>query len=215
MLEAISPELIRLQQQHGAQTLRPILGGGCVDRPLAMFVFMNPTGRNVSSDPSWEGIRAPWLGVRSVWEMFHALKLIDDGLAHAIKHQAGVWTPAFASALYTNLAAHQVYVTNLAKCTQIDARPLPNTVFRSYLPSFHREIAIVNPERIVTFGNQVSSILIGTAISVGQYCETESPRIETIEVDSRSFPVHPVHYPVGQGRRNLPLAIRRLKEIFR
>ncbi len=39
----------RLQQKHGEQSLFAIHGAGCIEQPNICFVFMNPTGKNISA----------------------------------------------------------------------------------------------------------------------------------------------------------------------
>jgi len=178
-----------------------------------MLVFMNPTARNVSTIPSWRGIRAPWLGTKNTWRLFHALGFITRRTLTDIEAlKPKNWTPRFARRLYDEVAASGVFVTNLAKCVQVDARPLPDSVFREYLPLMYREILLVRPKYIVTFGNQVSSVLLGKRVSVGGYKKAEH---ETLRIGARAFSVFPAHYPVGQGQRNMPLAVLRLRNMLR
>ncbi len=201
-----------LQLIHGDAALTSIYGAGCVEHPKVMFIFMNPTGRNISASKSWNGLRAPWLGTKIVWNIFYDVGFIS--LEHFTQTQSLTskeWTESFAKSLYSELAENRVFITNLAKCTQIDARPLKDSVFKDYLELMKEEISAINPEKIITFGNQVSSILLNTSISVSNYLNNEH---ETIEVDTTIFPVYPVHYPVGQGLRNMPLSIRRIRYIL-
>ncbi len=79
------------------------------------------------------------------------------------------WSEEFSEKLYKEIAAKKVYITNLAKCTQIDARPLSDKVFKEYLALTQEELAIVQPKHIITLGNQVSSILLGRPIKVSEY----------------------------------------------
>ncbi len=39
----------RLQQEHGEKSLFAVHGAGCTKNPDICFVFMNPTGKNVSA----------------------------------------------------------------------------------------------------------------------------------------------------------------------
>lgn len=138
-IDALKGSFDTLQKRLGDPTLSSIYGAGCVDRPDACFVFMNPTGKNVSADPAWKGLRAPWLGTKNIWKLFAKLNLISDALFQSIQTMStSAWTPDFAQLVYQSLADRQLYITNLSKSTQTDARPLPNSVFREYLPDFHR-----------------------------------------------------------------------------
>lgn len=120
------------------------------------------------------------------------------------------WTEEFAEQLYTEIAKKKVYITNLAKCTQADARPLKDKVFKDYLAYTREEIAALKPKNIITFGNQVSSIVLEKPIKVSEYKNKDH---EIIKITSTSYKVYPIFYPVGQGMRNMPLAIERIKQI--
>jgi len=74
----------------------------------------------------------------------------------------------------------KVFITNLGKCTQIDARPLPDKVFKEYLELMEKEISIVNPKVIILFGNQVSSIVLNEKISVSQCRKKQFEKMEFI-----------------------------------
>jgi len=187
---------------------------------------MNPTGKNISSDPQWTGIRAPRLGTKNVWKIFVAVKIISQATYEKIKSmKINDWTPEFSQALYEEIADHKVYITNLAKCTQIDARPLKDSVFKEYLQYTLQEIQEINPKYIITLGNQVSSILLGRPIKVSDYAgnEHELLTIKTTPTHRSTthrsivplfqYKVYPTFYPVGQGTRNMPAAIERIKNI--
>jgi uracil-DNA glycosylase len=202
-------EYDKLQLKYGDPTLSSIYGAGDMNNPEIMFIFMNPTGRNVSSVFSWDGIRAPWISTKQVWSIFKELNLLDASIySEIITLKAEQWDTDFAKKVYMDIESHSVYVTNLAKCTQSDARSLSNTVFKEYLNLMYKEIELVKPKRIVTFGNQVSSILLNRNISVSKYTDLESEKINGYEI-------YPTYYPVGQGRRNMPLAVERIRKILK
>lgn len=201
-------EYDKLQLKYGDPTLSSIYGAGCINKPNLMFIFINPTGRNISSIPSWEGLRAPWIGTKQVWDIFENLGLLKSNIYTKIKNiKPGEWDNDFANEVYKDIQNHSVFITNLAKCTQIDARALSNFVFKDYLSLMYKEIEIVNPKKIITFGNQVSSILLGKNISVSNYIENEKENLI-------GYQIYPTYYPVGQGRRNMPLAINRIRKIL-
>lgn len=201
-------EYDELQLKHGEPTLSSIYGAGCVEEPEIMFIFMNPTGRNIASEPSWKGLRAPWISTKQVWDIFYDLGFLTEETYTTIKeYKKEDWEIDFSNRVYSEIENSSVYITNLAKCTQVDARPLKNSVFKEYLDLMFKEIEIVNPEKIVSFGNQVSSILLGKNISVSNYTQNEKENI-------RGYDIYPAYYPVGQGRRNMPLALERIKRIL-
>ena len=92
----------------------------------------------------------------------------------------------------------------------MDARPLKNDVFKDYLQNTLEEIYLVNPSHIISFGNQVSSILLGKNIKVSEYKGNES---QPLNIKGKMFNVYSAYYPVGQGMRNIGKAIERIKNI--
>lgn len=51
-LEDLKAEYDKLQIKYGAKELTSIYNGRCTNNPDICFVFMNPTGRNIASDPN-------------------------------------------------------------------------------------------------------------------------------------------------------------------
>ena len=164
-LDHLKKDADRLQNLYGNPKLNAIYGTGCVQNPKLLFLFMNPTARNISSFPEWDGLRAPWLGTKNIWKLLYSLKILDDTIFQ--KTQEGprdIWTKDFAFNLYNELSKKSVYITNLAKCTQDDARSLKDKIFEAYLLITLEEIYAINPVMVISFGNQVSSILLGKKI---------------------------------------------------
>jgi len=192
-----------LQKKYGSPKLDSIYGAGCVRNPKVCFVFMNPTGKNVASAKTWKGLKAPWLGTKNVWKLFNAVGVLSDKTyADILSRRPGDWDYDFATRVYGEIAANGAYITNLGKCTQDDARPLPDNVFREYLDLLEQEIEAIKPEKIITFGGQVSSLFLGAPVKVSEMRKKSEIKI----IGGVKFRVWPVYYPVGQGMRNLSLA---------
>ena len=122
-LNHLKKDVDKLQRLHGNPKLNAIYGAGCVRNPKILFLFMNPTARNISSFPDWKGLRAPWIGTKNIWKLLNSLKILNDQLFEVIQNGSGdIWTYSFAFAVYDELNKKSVYITNLAKCTQDDAR---------------------------------------------------------------------------------------------
>lgn len=129
-LDDLKTEYDKLQKKYGAKDLDSIYNGGCEDNPDICFVFMNPTGRNIASSKSWKGLKSPWIGTKNIWNLFYSVNLLDEGIYDEIKSIKGSeWTEDFAKKVYKNVKKHKCFITNLGKCTQVDARPLPDSVF--------------------------------------------------------------------------------------
>lgn len=212
-LGALHKEYDSLQILYGDSSLKSIYGAGCTKNPKMMFIFMNPTASNISAHKNWQGLRAPWLGTKNIWSIFYELKLLSKESFDRIQEmKPEEWTADFADSVYSEVTDKGIFVTNLAKCTQVDARPLKNDIFKSYLDLMLKEINFINPQNIVSFGNQVSSILLGKPISASDYIDTQN---EILKIGKKTFKVYPTYYPVGQGRRNMPVAVRRIEKIQR
>lgn len=77
-LEDLKAEYDKLQIKYGAKELTSIYNGGCTNNPDICFVFMNPTGRNIASDPNWKGRKSPWIGTKNIWKLFYRIGLLDE-----------------------------------------------------------------------------------------------------------------------------------------
>lgn len=192
---------------------KSIYGAGQVHSPKIMLIFMNPTARNIAADPSWEGIRAPWIGTKKVWQLLQQMNLVGNEpiFNFVLDKKPAEWTQELAYNLYKEVAASSIYITNIAKCTLNDARPVSNLIYKQYLDLLYQEILEVNPKKVTTFGNQVSSLILDKPISVSNYQKNE---FENIRIKGKPFVIYPTYYPVGQGQRNMPKAIKRIKSIL-
>ncbi len=209
-LEELKQKYDKLQKKYGAKELDSIYNGGCTKNPDICFVFMNPTRRNIASSKEWKGIKSPWIGTKNIWSLFYQLDLMNEEIYKKIKNIKGSeWTEEFAEEVYNDVKKHKYFITNLGKCTQVDARELPNSVYEEYLDLLKQEIEIVNPKVIVLFGNQVSSIVLNKKISVSQ-CRKQ---LFTYNINSKEYKFYSVYYPVGNGRFNIDKSIEDIKYI--
>ena len=207
-LTELHPQFDKLQKKYGDPNLDAIYGAGCTESPRVCFVFMNPTGRNVASAKNWTGLKAQWLGTKNVWKLFNSVGVLSqETLVQILSMRPSDWDYDFSQQVYQELSANKIFVTNLGKCTQTDASPLPDYVFREYLDLLETEILKINPQKIITFGNQVSSLFLGHHVNVSQMRK----KSEVKKIRDKSFETFPVYYPVGQGIRNMPLAIEDIR----
>lgn len=207
----LNKEYDKLQKIYGDPNLHSIYNGGCIENPNICFVFMNPTGKNIASLPGWPGPYHPWLGTKNIWDLFYAVNLLDENIYNNIKSIKGSeWTPEFSKTVYENITNHKVFITNLGKCTQIDARPLKDSYFKDYLPLLEKEIKIIKPKVVILFGNQVSSIFLNEKISVSQ---TRKQYFDK-KLGKETYKCFPVFYPVGNGRFNIDKSIEDIKYII-
>lgn len=210
-LEDLNQEYDRLQLQYGAEELDSIYNGGCDENPDICFVFMNPTGRNIASKKSWKGLKSPWIGTKNIWDLFYELNLLDSDIYHEIRSIKGSdWTEKFASQVYDDVKKHKYFITNLGKCTQVDARELSDSVYKEYLHLLKQEFRIIQPKVIILFGNQVSSIVLDEKISVSQ----ARKKCYLKEIGGTMYKFYSVYYPVGNGRFNISKSIEDIKWIM-
>ncbi len=209
-LEKLKKEYDKLQKKYGAKELDAIYFGGCKDSPDFCFVFMNPTSKNVASFKEWKGLKAPWIGTKNIWELFYEIDLLDKDVYEKINSlKSSEWTEEFADEVYANIAKHKVFITNLGKCTQIDARQLPNRVYREYVSLLEEELKIINPKVIILFGNQVSSIVLNKKISVSLVRK----ELQRREIKGKEYDFFVVNYPVGNNHFNIEKSIEDIKWI--
>ena len=203
-LDDLKDKYDKMQKLYGDKSLKAITFGGCTNNPLICFVFMNPTGKNISSNPKWEGIRAPWIGTKNIWDLFVATSLFDENIYNEIKNKkASEWDNDFANYVYDEVKRNKLFITNLGKCTQLDARTISDNVYKKYLKLLENEIEIINPNVIILFGNQVSSIFLGQKISVSLTRKKEFTKV----INNKEYKCYSVYYPVGNGRFNIDKSI--------
>lgn len=203
-LKDLIKEYDQLQKKYGAKELDSIYNGGCEKNPNICFVFMNPTGRNIASSKEWKGRKSPWIGTKNIWDLFIKLDLLDKEIYQAIRNKKGKeWTEEFADQVYDDVIKHKYFITNLGKCTQVDARELPDSVYKKYLHLLKKEFEIIEPKVIILFGNQVSSIVLNEKISVSQVRK----KCFIKEINGKKYKFYCVYYPVGNGRFNIDKSI--------
>lgn len=210
-IEDLRKEYDKLQMKYGAKELDSIYNGGCENHPDICFVFMNPTGRNIASNKLWKGRKSPWLGTKNIWKLFYHVNLLSENTFKMIQEKkSNEWDYQFCDDVYEEIEKNKLFITNLGKCTQIDARALPDEVLEKYLDLLFKEIDIIKPKIIITFGNQVSSIILNKKISVSENRKTP----HTIDINQNIYKVYPVYYPVGNGIFNIDKSIEDIKWII-
>ena len=207
----LNKEYDKLQLKYGAKELDSIYNGGLEENPDICFVFMNPTGRNIASEKTWKGRKSPWIGTKNIWDLFYAVGFQDEKIYQKIKSIKGSeWTEEFADEVYSDVKKHKYFITNLGKCTQIDARPLPDKIYKEYLSLLEKEIEILNPKVIILFGNQVSSIVLNEKISVSNVRKKLFKKV----INGKEYDAYSIYYPIGNGRFNIDKSIEDIKWII-
>lgn len=193
--------------------LMPVLGNGKNSQPKVMFVFINPTAKNISSNKNWRGPRFPFIGTKQIWRVFHQAGLFDDELMNKINN-SGYWSLEFTDKVLDFLKGSSFYFTNIVKRTGKDAT-LPNSEkIKLFLPILEREIGIVQPEYIVTFGLIPFENMAKQKIKLNDYYSKtiKDKKLDFYEVEFGDFKtkVIPCYFPVGRGKPKKAIEILRL-----
>lgn len=183
--------------------LRPIIGNGKIDNPQFMFLFINPTHRNISSNRAWNGPCYPFVGTKEIWRILHRAELFDDTLLYRINNSKNSWNIDLAVRVLDFLNRKSIYITNLVKWTGSDAT-LPNTKkIKAFLPILHQEIEIVKPKYIVTFGLLPFEHLTQQKIKLQDYynevVNSQKLRYFNCTINKTEIKIIPCYFPVGRG----------------
>lgn len=193
--------------------LMPIVGNGKTDKPKFMFVFINPTHANISSDPNWQGPRFPFIGTKQVWRIFHRAGLFDDELIERINNSKS-WSLEFTDRVLDFLKSKSFYFTNIVKWTGSDASLPGSEKINLFMPILEEEINIVQPEYIVTFGLIPFEHLAKQKIKLQDYYSDtmQSSKLKAFDViiSSRRQKIIPCYFPVGRGNPKKAVDILKL-----
>lgn len=190
------------KQQFPESRLEPVMAGGKTIKPKVMFVFINPTYKNTSSDSNWKGERRPWQGTKYIWKIFSDAGIFSQVLLKEIQGKR-TWDVEFADKVYKHIEDRDFYFTNLVKWTGENA-DLPNAdKVKLFLPILLREIELVYPEKIVTFGLIPFNALCNVKLRLDDYYHESLAnnclRSYEVAVRGNYFKVVPCYFPVGRG----------------
>ena len=198
-MEDLISQYNEMQNIYGSKELDPVDGCGKNNNPDIALVFMNPTKKNIATAKTWSGLKAQWLGTKQIWDFLTKCNLFNAALNKIIQSKKPKdWTPLFCQEVYDEVSNQGLWITNLAKCTQDDARPLPDKIFLKYKELLKKELKLVNPKKIFLFGNQVSSLILEKPITVST---TRHKKFDLI-IDNKTYECYALFYPVGNGRFN-------------
>ncbi|MGD9577487.1 MAG: uracil-DNA glycosylase family protein [Syntrophorhabdus sp.] len=182
--------------------LHPVPGDGKAPYPIIMGIFINPTARNVSAHSEWSGPRYPFVGIRSFWRVFHRAGILDTAIMESIEGSR-LWDGDLATLVLGALNKAGVYLTNLVKRAYHGPQLPDQRVVQVFLPLLLKEIELVHPQCIVTFGRFTFFQLTRKGIKLDEYYhaidEKGSLECFTLTANSRSYRVIPCYFPVGRG----------------
>ncbi|MEK6841443.1 MAG: uracil-DNA glycosylase family protein [Nanoarchaeota archaeon] len=193
----------RLNEKHFPENkLMPILGDGKKNHPKIMFVFINPTFRNISSNKNWKGPRFPFIGTKQIWRIFHRAGLLNDELINRINKDSN-WSLAFTNEVLKFLIKKEFYFTNLVKWTGLDATLPESEKIKLFLPILEKEIEIVQPKYIVAFGLMPFYSLTKQKIKLLDYyhdvVKNGNLKSYNLSVSLTHSKVIPCYFPTGRG----------------
>jgi hypothetical protein len=175
-----------LQHIHGFGALKPNL----------MLILINPTYRNLSSDPKYTGIRFPFIGVRQFWKVLADGGLINEKIAYSLPLRSE-WRDEHTEEIKKELINNKLFLTNIVKCCYNHGFYPKKEVVEEQLKILREEIRIVKPKRIIAFGAFTYKTLTGKNIKLSNYkntLEIVSERISGLEIQTI-----PCYFPIGQG----------------
>lgn len=177
----------KLQHIHGYGAMNPRL----------MLILINPTYRNLSSDPKYRGDKFPFIGVRQFWKVLANGGLIDKKVAFNLPLRAG-WDDGYTIQIKNELVKNKLFLTNIVKCCYDHSAYPDKNVIESQLGLLAEEIKIVKPKTIVAFGVLVYKTLTGKNIKLTDY--RSGLREKTTEaVSELGIPVVACYFPIGRG----------------
>ena len=181
------------RESYPDNRLQPILGGGKDLKPEFMIVFINPTARNQSSDPSWKGKRFPFIGRKRPWIEFCKAGLISKDLVDKICRRENDWDYSFTDHVDDELRKKGIWVTNIVKNTGENADLPRARDINKYKHLFLREIAIVKPKMIISLGSIPTKALLQKDLRFEDLYNYFKKRNElkrySLEVDKNTYPV--------------------------
>lgn len=203
-----------LNKEHFPENdLMPILGNGKVYKPKIMFVFINPTHLNISSNKSWDGPRFPFIGTKAVWKVFHKAGMFDDELINKI-NASNSWSLTFTNKVLDFLKDKSFYLTNIVKWTGHDATLPDSKKIKLFMPILEKEIEIVQPQDIVTFGLIPFENITKQKIKLNDYYSEaiQSKKLRFFEMQFGNFKtkIIPCYFPVGRGNPKKAVNILKL-----
>ncbi len=190
-------------KNFGDNGLCPIFGNGKTEQPEFMFIFINPTHVNISSRKEWNGPRYPFIGTKAIWRIFDRAGLFDSKLMSTIE-KTREWPVELAYKVLKHLDRKSFYFTNIVKWTGEDATLPDSRKTTLFLPILKKEIEIVRPKNIVTFGLIPFQKLVGEKIKLKEYYQkTIVKQFATpfeYKIDNNvKTRVFPCYFPIGRG----------------
>lgn len=197
--------------KSGGNKLQHIHGFGAMN-PRLMLILINPTYRNLSSDPRYRGPRFPFIGVRQLWRVLADGGFLSKSIAYSLPPRNG-WQMEDTKKIQNELLRNKIFLTNVVKCCYSDSRYPKPEVIKDQVKILAEEIRMVKPKNIVAFGSLVYKILTERNIKLSSYrANAQGRRVYFENISGLSVPVIPSYFPVGRGNpRKAIMILKRVK----
>ena len=193
--------------------LVPICGNGKLFKPKVMFVFINPTHVNSSSDKNWKGPKFPFVGTKPFWKVLYNSEILDKELFEKINNSKE-WSVELTEEVLKFIEDSSLYLTNVVKYTGRDATLPDSGKINMFLPILKKEIQIVKPKYIVAFGLIPFKGLVKQNLKLSDYHSesVNSGKLRFYEEDFNGVKVKiiPNYFPVGLGNPKKSAEILRM-----
>lgn len=207
-LEQLWEEVTKLNKLYFPSDLVPIVGNGKTEKPKVLFLFINPTHANISSRSNWRGPCFPFCGTKQIWRIFHRAGLFDDSLMREVE-LSREWSVALAERVLGFLKTKGFYFTNVVKSTGADASLPGSQKIKLFLPILCKEIELVKPQNIVTFGLIPFKALMNKNINLNGYFKNIM-RKRAVNLEYEGARVIPCYFPTGRGNPARAIEILKL-----
>jgi uracil-DNA glycosylase len=178
--------------------LQHIHGFGAA-RPKFMLILINPTHRNLTADPTYQGARFPFVGVRQFWQVLAKGGFTSQTIADQLPKRSS-WKILHTQILQQELLQKRLFITNVVKCCYNHSNYPAKVVIAHQINYLRQEIQIVRLRKIIAFGALVYKILTSQNIILKNYWQNYPLKKTDKEIISGlNIPTVPVYFPVGRG----------------
>ncbi len=190
-----------LAQIRLSNNLLPIKGIGYPNEPNIMFLAINPTPKNptIRGDHPGEKKRFPFAGDKLFWKVLIEAGYLDKDLLADLK-RAPPWDDRLLSLIETKLIERKYFLTEVVKCPTLHGELPSRDSIRKCLSYLRKEISLVRPRNIITFGTLVYRALTGKSIvlknAIRNDCVIDRSTIVRVYGNSKVFPCY---FPTGRG----------------
>lgn len=163
-----------------------------------MLILVNPTYRNLSSDPKYKGVRFPFIGVRQFWKVLADAGLIDRKVACGLPLRKD-WQEKYTEQIKGELVRNKLFLTNLVKCCYDHSVYPDGKVVKDQIKLLAEEIGVVSPKKIVAFGGLVYKTLTGKNTKLSDCLDNSKTEKSKDILSGLNIITEPCYFPIGRG----------------